>query len=285
MPKQAGINQRPDVYVPPTCVYGVDFSGAADAGKHIWVTEGVVKDGCLHIQQCLPATSFLDISPARDVIFPALVDFVGRQKVAAFGFDFPFGLPGSLIAEESWAAFVAAFPSRYPSLADFDADCHAASDGREWKRLCDVETRAPFSPYNRRVVSQTYYGIRDLLYPLVVDGRASVPPIHCADPNVPWLLEVCPAGALKDAGLYKPPYKGRTGDHYDARRHILDTLEADGVLRLSSSMLRDTILSNAPGDALDSVVAALVAFKTVRNPKRMTDKSGYPYTVEGCIYV
>ena len=270
---------------PPTRIYGVDFSGAVDAGKHIWIAEADVTNSGLAITDCRSASNFLGVFPTRDVTFPALVEFISSKRDAAFGFDFPFGLPASMVDEDSWTAFVSAFPSRYPSLANFDADCHAASGGKEWKRLCDVETKAPFSPYNRRVIFQTYYGIRDLLLPLVVNGKATVPPIHQVQGNVPWLLEVCPAGALKAAGLYKPPYKGRSASHFDARSHILKSLENDGSIQAVPPGLRDTILSNAGGDALDSVVAAAVTARTVNNPASIAAMSGEPYNVEGCIYV
>lgn len=269
----------------PTHIYGVDFSGAADAGKHIWIAEGHMANGCLNVTDCRAASDFLSVSPARPATFPALVDFIVSQRSAALGFDFPFGLPASMVDEDSWASFVATFPARYPSLAHFDVDCHSASGGKEWKRLCDVETRAPFSPYNRRVISQTYYGIRDLLHPLITNGQASVPPIHNGGGDVPWILEVCPAGALKDAELYKPPYKGHTPAHFEARKSILKSLENSGSVRVDSPALRDTILSNAPGDALDSVIAAAVTARTVNNPDRIGAKSGEPYNVEGCIYV
>ena len=269
---------------PPTRIYGIDFSGAADAGKHIWIAEGTVADSCFNITDCRSAGDVLGVSPAREVIFPALVEFIAGLSNSALGFDFPFGLPASMVDEDSWSAFVAAFPSRYPTLAEFDTNCHAASGGKEWKRLSDVETRAPFSPYNRRVISQTYYGIRDLLHPLLKAGQASVPPIHRVDGNVPWLLEVCPAGALKEAGLYKPPYKGRTPAHHEARNHILKSLENDSSVRVASRALRDTILFNAPGDALDSVVAAAVTARTTINSDCIEAKLGDPYNVEGCIY-
>jgi hypothetical protein len=33
-------------------VYGVDFSGARDAGSNIWLIEGVVEDGTLAVVAC-----------------------------------------------------------------------------------------------------------------------------------------------------------------------------------------------------------------------------------------
>ena len=273
----------PDYF--PANIYGVDFSGAADAGKHIWIAEGDFENGCLTIKDCRSASDFLNVPSRRDLTISALVEFIENRRYAAFGFDFPFGLPKSLIDEGSWSEFVSFFPSRYPSIKDFDIQCHAASGGKEWKRFCDIETKAPFSPYNRRVMYQTYYGIRDLLQPLVSGGIISVPPIHHAVSDSPCLLEVCPAGALKSAELYKPPYKGRTPAHWDARNHILKTLENSRSLTISSLALRDTILSNTPGDAIDSVVAAVITAKTINNPGSIETKLGDPYCVEGCIYV
>ena len=124
-----------------------------------------------------------------------------------------------------------------------------------------------------------------MLQPLVLLGKISVPPIHQAAPNLPCLLEVCPAGALKTLGLYKPPYKGRTRAHYDARSHILKTLENSRSITVPSPTLRDTILSNTLGDALDSVLAAVITAKAITNPAYMDAKSGDPYCVEGCIYI
>ena len=135
------------------------------------------------------------------------------------------------------------------------------------------------------MISQTYYGIRDVLRPLVLAGKVNVPPIHPAASVLPCLLEVCPAGFLKATGLYKPPYKGPTRANYDARNIILKTLENSRYIAVSSPALRDTILSNNPGDALDSILAAAIAANTVNDPECIDAKSGDPYCVEGCIYI
>ena len=161
----------------PTHIFGVDFSGAADAGKYIWITEGNSENGCLLITDCRSASDFLNVSPQRDLTIPALAEFIESRRYAAFGLDFPFGLPKSMVDEGTWFRFATSFSTRFSSIEDFDIECHSASSGKEWKRLCDIETKAPFSPYNRRVMHQTYYGIRDLLQPLVSLGKISVPPI------------------------------------------------------------------------------------------------------------
>ena len=40
---------------PPQHIYGIDFSGAQDAGKKIWIAEGVVKTDSLLIEDCFRA--------------------------------------------------------------------------------------------------------------------------------------------------------------------------------------------------------------------------------------
>jgi hypothetical protein len=37
---------------PPQHIYGIDFSGAQDAGKKIWIAEGVVKTDSVLIEDC-----------------------------------------------------------------------------------------------------------------------------------------------------------------------------------------------------------------------------------------
>ena len=40
---------------PPQHIYGIDFSGAQDAGKKSWISEGVVKTDSLLIEDCFRA--------------------------------------------------------------------------------------------------------------------------------------------------------------------------------------------------------------------------------------
>ena len=50
----------------PDRIYGVDFSGAKDAGKKIWIAEGVVKGDSLLIEDCFRAR---DLRKGRSSIF------------------------------------------------------------------------------------------------------------------------------------------------------------------------------------------------------------------------
>ena len=94
-------------------IYGIDFSGAQDAGKKIWIAEGVLKGDSLLIEDCFRARDLQDSGNDLDICLPALKDFIKENQDAAFGLDFPFGLPGVLVEQESWKEFIIAFPKIY----------------------------------------------------------------------------------------------------------------------------------------------------------------------------
>ena len=56
----------------PQHIYGIDFSGAQDAGKKIWIAEGVVKGGSLLIEDCFRARDLQDSGNELDICLPAL---------------------------------------------------------------------------------------------------------------------------------------------------------------------------------------------------------------------
>ncbi len=246
----------------PERVYGVDFSGGKNAGDRISIAIGTTTGDVLEIIDCRRARDLLGVAE-RDRCLRTLRDFVATQTSCAFGFDFPFGLPYNVVQADSWEEFVLSFSHRYPSPEQFREACWIAAGNREERRLTDRESKTPFSPYNRRLFRQTYYGIRDVLAPLVRDHLASVLPMQSASSDGPWLLEICPASTLKRMGLPQS-YKGNGGvvDRRGIRAFILDELEKAG-LAIQSAELRSAILRDRNGDALDSVVAAFATFRAV----------------------
>ena len=147
----------------------------------------------------------------------------------------------------------------------------------------------PWCAYNRRIYKQTYYGIRDVLAPLVKEKVVSVLPIQSVAFDKPWLLEVCPASTLKRMKLYRP-YKGTNKDIKDIdkkknRKYILGKIENTGLIKIRSSALRATIIDNPGGDALDSVIAALATFRALLNLARSSVPKTTPYMLEGYVYV
>ncbi len=262
----------------PTRVWGVDFSGAKDAGKKIWIAGGQIRRGVLEIESCDPARELPGFGVKRDRCLAALCEFVAGEPEGVFGFDFPFGLPEKLVKERTWEKFVAAFRKTYADPESFRHACFKAAGCSELKRLTDRECQSPFSPYNLRLYRQTYYGIRDFLGPVVAKRLACVSPMQRPAQGKPWVIEVCPAATLKREGLYRWSYKGKTRKHRAARRRILEGIERGGLVRVAVPDIRGRVLDDHEGDALDSVIAALAAFRAVRRPEK-------PYALEGRTYV
>lgn len=245
------------------CVFGVDFSGSELAGRKIWLTRLEFDDARPVATDCRPAMQLPGGSETRAEALGALRAWIIAHPAAAFGMDFPVGLPQALVPERDWVAFASNFAQRYPSAQAFRADCRRAAAGRDLKRLTDVETRTPFSPYNLRLYRQTYHGIRDVLAPLVAAKRAAALPMQAARVGVAWLLETCPASLLKRAGLYRP-YKGAGRAHRAARRAILKAVEQADAVAIPSRAMRETLIDEPEGDALDSLLAAVAVCRAIR---------------------
>jgi len=244
----------------PSKVYGIDFSGAQDAGNRIWIASARALDTGVEVEDCYQAKCLADSAIDRDRCLSALRHFIARQGVCACGLDFPFGLPGTLVEANTWEEFVLSFGSRYPDAERFRQNCWETARSCEERRDTDRESKTPFSPYNLRLYRQTYYGIRDVLAPLVKDKAVSVLPMQNKAPVKPWLLEVCPASTLERMGLYHP-YKGRS--KRGSREHILEGIENTRVVTIKRSALRTTILDDPGGDALDSIIAAYATFRAI----------------------
>lgn len=266
----------------PRQVYGIDFSGAAQAGKKIWMAHGVIEGEALSIEACYRGADLPGSSVGRYRCLAALRDFISGAAASVFGLDFPFGLPAQLLKESRWEDWVLSFADRYTSPQAFRQECQASAGGKELKRVTDKESRAPFSPYNIRLYRQTYFGIGDVLAPLVREGLACIVPMQPAVPRRPWVMEICPASTLKRAGL-NGPYKGNRKEHYAARVRILDELERSVPLSIPA-LLRLTILDDREGDALDSVVAAVAVWRTLSS-ESLTVGDNAAYTLEGYIYL
>jgi hypothetical protein len=264
-------------------VYGVDFSGAKDAGKRIWIACGTAKEEGLQIETCRPAEDLPGSSREREQAMRALRELIITENRCIVGLDFPFGLPQELVGHDRWESFVLAFPQDYPSPEAFREACCEAAGGRELRRLTDEAARTPFSPYNIRLYRQTYYGIRDLLHPLMAEDQARVLPLQELAADRPWLLEICPASTLKRAGLYVP-YKGIQDQRRSARRDILQGLERKRIA-IQKQAVRSTIVHDAGGDALDSVIAALATYEALCTSPSAKSKASDVYAVEGYVYV
>jgi hypothetical protein len=261
----------------------VDFSGAADACRKIWIAQGIESDDALLIEKCVRADDLLGTGKGIRTCLEALRDFIAGEKNCAFGLDFPFGLPMDLIHEDRWEDFIMNFPLHFRHMNDFRDKCRSAFPGQELRRLTDIESRAPFSPYNLRIYRQTYYGISYLLRPIVRDKLACVLPMQQILPGKPWVLEICPASTLKKLLNLKRiyPYKGHTSAHHSARLRILDALKRTGKVTIPGSVYLKAS-EDCGGDALDSIVAVYSTYMACRNLSAF--KGRLNCSIEGYIF-
>lgn len=261
-------------------IYGVDFSGSKTACRKIWVSEGVVvDDGVLVVDACYPISNMVaGESKNIDSCLHALRSLIVNSKNGMFGMDFPFSLPHQLLFSRDWVSFVHDFAVRYLSAEQFREKMRSLAPDKELKRLTDVEVKAPFCVYNLRLYRQTYFGIRDILRPLVIEDSARILPMQEASCDKPCLIEVCPASRLKKEGLYIP-YKGRSSRESEARKYILEEMLDRGI-RISSQVC-NSVLENTDGDALDSLIAAFATSKAVSQADVLRESLPQIYMTEG----
>jgi hypothetical protein len=222
--------------------------------------------GRLHVADCAPIGRWAGAKATRTECHRALVDLVAAAPDGVFGCDFPFSLPEFLMQGHSWARFADDFGRQFALPEIFREHCRILAQGTERRRNCDREARVPFAAYNLRIYRQTFYGVRDVLAAAVARRVAAVIPMQDYAANLAWIIEACPASTLKSLGVYKP-YKGTTKAHRAQRARILDRLEGAGLTAAPESTLRKTLLADAGGDALDSVVAAAATAGAYRDGK------------------
>ncbi len=264
-------------------VVGIDFSGAQNAGKLIWIAEGTIGDmGQFVLKSCKTALDRLGCSKERTVVLAALADWIAQQGPVVIGCDFPFSLPFQLISQTSWHAFARAFQAHYPNARAFQKACHSVANHKEHKRIADRVAKTPMSPYNERLFHQTYAGIAHVLAPLI--GRAAIAPFDEVDPDKPLIVETCPASSLKALGIehrqYKQSKKDKAAECRQGRIRIVESLIARRLV-LVPGALRERIIADKGGDALDSVIAALGAIAAL---PQMARRVGYDQPVEGWVY-
>jgi len=245
-------------------IFGVDFSGAADTARRLWIAEGRIKHGRLSITDCAPIGRWAGQRAARAECHASFLDLIAASPDAVFGCDFPFALPEFLMRGQSWIQLAGEFGRRFPLPEDFREHCRTVANGTERRRVCDREARVPFAAYNLRIYRQTFYGLRDVLAAAVARNAAAVIPMQDYAADRAWIIEACPASTLKALNIYRP-YKGAEKRLREQRRRILDHLEECGLIASIDPSLRRTLLADEGGDALDSVIAAAATARAYRD--------------------
>ncbi len=264
---------------------GLDFSGASDAANHIWLTIGNLQSNNQPvIDEIFPLYQLTNPITNRAESYRVLRKFIANSQDTITGLDFPFGLPERLCPEENWESLVQKFGDHFSSPEAFRSYCRSHQNHRELKRRTDIDARAPFSPYNLRLYRQTFYGIRDVLSPLIQREAVCVLPMQPAHPEKPWVVEVCPACFLKRRGWYFP-YKGRADSRKRHRQKLLKILTKNFFIKFNNDQMKNTLIENDPGDALDSLIAFLILAEILQTPGRFFPESLTPtHLKEGYIY-
>jgi hypothetical protein len=262
-------------------IVGIDFSGGVNAGRKIWIACGRVENSALLIDTCLRGEALPDSSRDRTACLAALRAFIRSSGDALIGLDFPLSLPRDLLDNQTWLQFIHAFAARFATPQQFRQACFTAAHGRELKRRTDLEAKTPFSPYNLRLYRQTYYGLRDVIAPLVDDRSVRVLPLQNDRSGLPSLIEICPASTLKRLNLYQP-YKGNSIERYYARASIWRSLQHKGIKL--ASRLKPIVLADPEGDALDSLIAAWATYQAQHLIEQRTDRAAHEYRCEGYVY-
>ncbi|HKP25507.1 MAG TPA: hypothetical protein VJV39_16695 [Dongiaceae bacterium] len=240
-----------------TRILGVDFSGASDAGRKIWVAEGRLDgNGALELLTCVAAIDLPGSGKTPAEAVPALARHIAGLGVAHVGCDFPFSLPRDLVGAKNWRSFAMRYAAEFADADTFRSLMRTRHNAAEHKRVTDRIAKTPFNSYNLRLYRQTWWGISGVLRPLIAKRAASVRPQQKLLPGKPTLIEVCAACTLKSIKLY-PPYKGKETAHRKARQRILDGLIQRGALAAPARPMHRMLLDNEGGDALDAVIGAV----------------------------
>ncbi|MEM7251363.1 MAG: hypothetical protein AAF493_08075 [Pseudomonadota bacterium] len=261
---------------------GIDWSGARDAARHIWLAEGVEHNDRLLLQSLTRGDALTDVNAPEETLVALEAWLLTQPIESAVGFDFPFSLPASLLPRSGWPSFIERFERKFPDPAAFKAWCLQMADGRELKRITDRITKTPFCAYNLRMYRQTYWGLR-LLARLRGKRRFRVLPLERNASQAMWLLETCPASVLKRLDQYRP-YKGRSESLRRSRRSLLRWLEGEGLLAVERTALRRTMIDDPGGDALDATLAAIGVHTALRRPDFPRVDWRAEYRHEACVY-
>jgi hypothetical protein len=279
--------------------YGVDFSGAKQAGRNIWIARrdpvrrGPKGRGRLQLTE-ISSLEQLSGSADRAPALAHLVELIKASTQSLWALDFPFALPLEIMpAKSSWLDHLALLRAANDDAYQVGLDCleraRALGGPLHIRRHTDVEAKTPFDCYHYRIIYQLFHGVRDVLGPLWrARGTAIVPFQYARLPSASRVLvEACPGSTLKRFGLPHQNYKQPAGGPLTARRRktrqtILDAL---GRHVQFDDAMRRTMMRNPGGDAIDAVLAAVGGAQSWHTTDHAAVACHPRYPREGRLYV
>lgn len=259
-----------------TDVYGIDFSGSKSPGQKIWLTTASLTAGPKSRLEVHSVESAADRFEAihRDEILPKLRAFIRGTGNAVIGIDFPFGFPRSSVEDSGWVEFLNSFATTFEGE---DIDAFPGRYGERGRLKRDIDFRfGGQSPMSPQVQYQVFYGLRDVIYPLVRKDAVRVVPMQSRDLTKPTLLEVYPAATLGAERLYRTGYKATSEEAQNRRRANIRKLNESERVAIDEDAVAKAIKSD---DALDSVCAAFAVQRAMHEGLERDDVG-----VEGYIY-
>lgn len=241
-------------------VLGVDFSGARDSGRKIWLTVCLERDGALHVKSSVPAGAQFD-GDSSDACLEGVREAIRRADVV--GLDFPFALPAAVHDCDSWTE-VATFVAGLSGPDALETVCAEraveVTDGQQrYLRRRTDEACGALSPYHWINAARTYEGITTLLAPLAAEDAIAIKPVQ--DGSGTPVCEISPGATLRDLGLPSRGYRDDT-DRASARRATI----AEGLRMTPLAMhgIEEHLREDVGGDAIDSLLSALAAWRASR---------------------
>jgi hypothetical protein len=225
-------------------VYGVDFSGAKQAGRNIWLARldalraGPKGRGKYRLTE-LASLEQLCGSADRAPALQHLVDLIRSSEQALWAMDFPFSLPVEVMpARSTWPDQLAFLRRANDDAYGVGLECldRARNLGGPLhiRPLTDTEARTPFDCYHYRIIYQYFYGVRDVLGPLWASRGTAVLPFQYARLSRASrvLVEACPSSTLKRLALRTKTTRQPAGGPADRQALRTRRTIVDGLSRL-----------------------------------------------------
>lgn len=276
---------------PPERVWGVDFSGAADAGRKVWLAEARLDAAEPRVVDCRAATDRLDCPADRAATLAALRRFVADRTGEVVAVDASFGLPAGFVREgldvTDWPAMLRAVADRFDDPDALAAACLSWAESHPDRtyvpRATDRRTGAS-APYHWLVVHQTYHALTGLLEPLVAAEAVTVLPFQTGgtDDDRPRLVETYPAATLDRLGLVREGYKDDDAAAAERRAANLEGIREHGV-RVADPVA-ERAREETGGHALDAVVAAVAAAEAAAGETLAAGEADPDTRLEGHIH-
>ncbi|MCM2373145.1 DUF429 domain-containing protein [Aporhodopirellula aestuarii] len=289
----------------PQTIMGVDFSGAAQAGKNAWIAELQVNGGGKRSAASQPL-KLVDLQPlgraagdpGRNIVCKYLAEKILDSRGALWGMDFPFGLPIELGLGD--------WPDQIRHVTDFDGDAQSygrhlvkiarrLGDSMHIRRETDRETRTPFDCYHYRIIYQTFHGMRDVLARIAGNAHTLVMPFDSDRLDRGELkvmdvrrivVEACPSSTLWRMSLPRQKYKQSGGKPPDEVRRKNRRVILTAISRVveMSAYRRKVMMENPGGDALDAVIAAVGVWSAWNRDDHSEIARHSRYRQEGRVY-